>query len=71
VSWDTVSYDVTVHSPQFRALLTKAEISQSELARQLEISDRTVRRYVAGASPVPRAVIHYVLQIIDRNKRKT
>ncbi len=30
---------------------------QTELARQLGVNDRTVRRWLAGASPVPAGVV--------------
>jgi transcriptional regulator with XRE-family HTH domain len=42
---------------EFRELLDGAGLSQSEVARQLEISDRTVRRYLAARAPVPTLVV--------------
>lgn len=33
---------------------------QTALARELQVNDRTVRRWVAGQSPVPRPVAHCV-----------
>ena len=46
---------------QLRKLLERAGLSQSEAARRLDISDRTMRRYISGELPVPR-VVEYALQ---------
>lgn len=40
----------------FLPLLRRARLTQAQAARVLEISDRTMRRYIAGTSPVPRSV---------------
>lgn len=41
---------------QLRKLLDKADLSQRGAARELEIDERTMRRYCSGESPVPRTV---------------
>lgn len=46
---------------QLRKLLDKAGLSQRGAARQLEIDERTMRKYCAGDLPVPR-VIEYSLR---------
>lgn len=37
-----------------------AHLWQTALAKELQINDRTVRRWAAGASPIPRPVTHCV-----------
>ncbi|MGA2711068.1 MAG: helix-turn-helix domain-containing protein [Steroidobacteraceae bacterium] len=54
---------------EFRELLDGAGLSQSEVARQLEISDRTVRRYLAGRAPVPTLVVRAVMHLITERQR--
>ncbi len=41
---------------QFRRALRQLGLSQSELARQIDVDPRTVRRWAAGQVSVPRAV---------------
>jgi len=54
---------------EFRKLLDRANLSQSEVARQREISDRTVRRYLPARAPVPTLVVRAVMYlIIERQK---
>lgn len=60
-----------MHPLQFRKLLERAGLSQSEAARQLEISDRTMRRYVSGETRVPRAVVYAILHVINKRKDDT
>jgi transcriptional regulator with XRE-family HTH domain len=54
---------------EFRELLDGAGLSQSEVARQLEISDRTVRRYLAGRAPVPTLVVRAVMHLITERQK--
>jgi DNA-binding transcriptional regulator YiaG len=42
---------------QYRAALAQLEISQAELARVLDITDRTSWRWAAGDSPIPKTVV--------------
>jgi DNA-binding transcriptional regulator YiaG len=39
-----------------RAELARLRLSQAGFARFLEVDERTVRRWSAGAAPIPRAV---------------
>ena len=55
---------------QFRKLLEKAGLSQSEAARLLDISDRMMRRYVAGDSVIPRVVIYALLHVIELRRKE-
>ncbi len=41
---------------QFRSALTQLELSQVELARQIDVDARTVRRWASGEQPVPKVV---------------
>jgi len=54
---------------EFRELLDEAGLSQSEVARQLEISDRTVPRYLAGRAPVPTLVVRAVMHLITERQK--
>lgn len=38
---------------------------QSALARDLQVSDRTVRRWIAGTTPVPAGVYSDLLRLIQ------
>ncbi len=42
---------------KIRVLLAKAGLSQRGAGRELGVDERTMRRYCAGDSPVPRAII--------------
>ena len=53
---------------EFRELIDEAGLSQSEVARQLEISDRTVRRYLAARAPVPTLVVRAVMHLITERQ---
>lgn len=41
---------------QLQKLLDKAGLSQRGAARELEINERTMRKYIAGDSAIPRTV---------------
>jgi DNA-binding transcriptional regulator YiaG len=41
---------------QLRASLKRLKLSQMELSRRLKVAPTTVRRWVAGTSPIPEAV---------------
>ena len=47
---------------QFRRALRRLRLSQVEAARRLGVNERTVRRWVAGASRIPESV-SLVLQV--------
>jgi len=49
---------------EFRELIDRAGLSQSEVARQLQISDRTIRRYLASRGQVPTLVVRAVMHLI-------
>jgi len=53
---------------EFRDLLDGAGLSQSEVARQLEISDRTVRRYLAAGAPIPKILVRAVMHLITERQ---
>jgi transcriptional regulator with XRE-family HTH domain len=55
---------------QLRKLLDNAGLSQSEAARRLGISARNMRRYVAGDSPVPRAIELALRYLIEHETQK-
>ncbi len=54
---------------QLRQLLESAGLSQSEAARVIGITDRTLRRYIAGDMPTPRAIEFALLYVIGQKKR--
>jgi plasmid maintenance system antidote protein VapI len=41
---------------QLKRLLDSAGLSQRGAARELEINERTMRKYVSGESPIPKTV---------------
>ena len=45
---------------QFKRHLQRVAIGQMEAARRLKVNPRTVRRWVAGDSPIPEAVAQLV-----------
>lgn len=47
---------MTTDADKLRSELTRLGRKQRELARELDIDDRTVRRWCAGDSPVPAVV---------------
>jgi len=51
---------------QLATFLEKAKLSQSEAARQLGIDPRTMRRYIAGDTPVPRMVEYALRYIVSK-----
>ena len=67
---DTVSYTGIMHSLQFRKLLEKAGLTQVEAARLIDVTDRTMRRYVSGETPVPRVVIYALLHVIEQRRKE-
>ena len=53
-------------SQQLQHAIIALELTQNALASALDISDRTMRRYIAGDAPIPRVVelaIQYLLLI--------
>lgn len=48
---------------ELRSLLEAAGLSQRGAARQLDIDERTMRRYCAGELPVPRAVEYALMHL--------
>lgn len=54
---------------QFRHLLAKAGLTQVEAARLLDVSDRTMRRYVAGPGRVPKIAVLAVLRVIEKGDK--
>lgn len=51
---------------QLQRAIVDLNLTQSSLATALDISDRTMRRYVAGDAPIPRVVelaVNYLLSI--------
>jgi hypothetical protein len=55
---------------QLQRLLDNAELSQRGTARELEINERTMRRYVSGDQPIPRVVEFAVRYLIDTKAKK-
>lgn len=53
---------------QFRRLLNKAGLTQVEAGRLIGVTDRTMRRYVSGETPVPRVVVYALLYVIHVQK---
>jgi hypothetical protein len=45
---------------QLKGHLQRVGLSQMEAARRLDVNPRTVRRWIAGESPIPEAVAQLV-----------
>ncbi len=55
-----------MNQQQLMAAIAQLNLTQASLARALDISDRTMRRYVAGDAPIPRVVelaVKYLLAL--------
>jgi hypothetical protein len=61
---------ISMTAKQLQRLLDNAELSQRGTARELEINERTMRRYVSGDQPIPRVVEFAVLHLIDMKGKK-
>ena len=59
-----MSYTRAMQPQQLRSLLEKAGLTQAEAARLIGVTDRTMRRYVSGATRVPRVVVCALLYVI-------
>ena len=64
-----MSYTTQMKAAQFRALLAKAGLRQTEAASLIDVTERQMRRYVSGETPVPRVVVYAVLHVIAQQKR--
>ena len=52
---------------QLRKKLERQSLSQSKAARLIGIDPRSMRRYLAGDTPIPR-VVEYALQYVIDNR---
>jgi len=55
---------------QFRHLLTKAGLNQTQAAKVLEVTDRTMRRYVSGNTPVPKMAVWTILRYREQQQKE-
>lgn len=55
---------------QLQSLLDRAGLSQRGTAKLLGINERTMRRYCAGDSAIPRTVEYAVLWVAEREQKK-
>jgi DNA-binding transcriptional regulator YiaG len=53
-----------VTGPQLAAALSNLGLSQRGGAKFLGVSDRTVRRWIAGTDPVPKAIAMLLVLIV-------
>jgi hypothetical protein len=56
---------------QLKKLLARAALSQVGAARALDISDRNMRRYIAGELPIPRVVKYALLHLIETQDKES
>jgi len=61
----------SMHPRKFRQLLETASLTQTEAARLIGMTDRQMRRYVAGDAPVPQVVIYALRYVISQRKKET
>ena len=69
-SADNLSYTVVVQPLQLRKILEKAQLTQAEAGRLIGVTDRTMRRYVSGETPVPRVVVLALAHVIEQRKKE-
>lgn len=50
---------------QLKRALRDAGLSQRGAAKELEINERTMRRYISGEQPIPRVVEYAILWLIN------
>jgi DNA-binding transcriptional regulator YiaG len=68
---DILSYNTHMTSTQFRQLLARAGLNQKQAAEILEVTDRTMRRWTSGATPVPKMAVWTILRYTEmRDERK-
>lgn len=53
---------------QLKRALKDAGLSQRGAARLLEINERTMRRYIAGDQPIPRAIEYALNWLLSQAK---
>ena len=63
-------YNNIVNASELRKLLDGNALSQIAAARELGIDPRTMRRYVAGDTPIPRVLELAMLFLISNRRRK-
>lgn len=56
-----------VTAAQLQRLLDAAGLSQRGAAKEIEINERTMRKYISGQSAIPRTV-EYALRWITRDR---
>lgn len=53
---------------QLKRLLASAELSQRAAAKEIGVNERTMRKYVSGEAPIPRAVELALLYVAHLRK---
>jgi DNA transposition AAA+ family ATPase len=64
-SRDRMSYDAAMTRKQLRKLIEDAGLSQAKAARLIGLTDRSMRRYLAGDVEIPRSVEYAVRYVIE------
>jgi hypothetical protein len=67
---DVSSYDARMTPTQFRHLLAKAGLNQTQAAKVLEVTDRTMRRYVSGNTPVPKMAVWTIMRHMEQQQKE-
>jgi hypothetical protein len=70
-SADNLSYTAAMQPLQFRKILEKAELTQTEAGRLIGVTARQMRRYVSGETPVPLVVVLALRYVIDQRQKET
>jgi transcriptional regulator with XRE-family HTH domain len=53
-----------------KRMLDRAGLSQRGLAKELQINERTMRRYCSGEQPIPKTVEYAILWVYHQNVGK-
>jgi DNA-binding transcriptional regulator YiaG len=51
---------------KFRNLLAKSGLNQQQAAEVLQVTDRTMRRWVSGETPVPKMAVWTILRYTEK-----
>lgn len=64
-----MSYNAGMRPVEFRRLLAEAGLTQAEAAGFLDVTERQMRRYVSGETPVPRVVAYALAYVIEQRRK--
>jgi DNA-binding transcriptional regulator YiaG len=55
---------------ELRAILDRAMISRRDLAVRLDVTERTIDRWLAGTTPIPQTAAIAIMSVLGKQERK-